>query len=64
MFFAQKKFGSKVLLCQQKLGLNFWGVKGNFGQKLFIRVFECSLLTADLNNNNTEFLVGGLEPII
>ena len=58
-----KKFGSNFFLREQKLGRKFVLAKLYFGLIRFVCVML--LLTADLNNNNTEFdLVGVFQPIM
>ena len=70
--FGLKKFGSEFFLVKKNLGRKFFWVKKNLGRKFGLAKFYFGLIrfvcvmlliTAKLNNNNTEFLwwVGGLE---
>ena len=74
-FWIKKKFGSEIVLGQKKFGSEFFLGKKRFGSEFFLEsnnsylvlydlfvfccCFVCTQFTADLNNNNTEFDLGG-----
>ena len=76
IFWCQRRFGSKLFWGQKNVGRKFFCVKKDLGRKFGLAKFYFGLLrfvcvmllvTAKLNNNNTEFhwvCGGGLEPII
>ena len=54
---GKKKLGRKFFGVKKKLGRKFGLAKFYFGLMRFVCVML--LVTAKLNNNNTEFVVGG-----